>query len=642
MIQGVSVNLPRISQNLRAFNLLNTVRASQTRLFDLQNQLATGLKFQRPSDDITGATAAGRFDQRLDTLKIVERNLNSANAVLGSGEQAMSDAIDLLRNARDIALQGVGDTIGADERASLSTVVESLTDQVIAVANRKHLDTFLFSGRAAGSYPFQRTDYGVQFTGDAGRLQTIVDSDLSQDTFTISGQEFFAAVSPSVQGNVDLNPAVTPDTRLADLRGSIDTGVTPGRIHVSDGTTDALIDLSGADTIGDVMDQLNAHMPDTLTATLSNNSIVINSTRADAAITIEDDGGSTAIELGIIQATPVSVINGKDLNPRLTARSTLASLQNGAGVDLSAGLTITNGPQQAQVDLAGATTIEEVLNRINRTNIGVRAEIAPDGDHLLVRNELSGADLRVSERGGTAAAALGIRSLQTGTPLTALNHGQGVGTVQGDDFRITTADGTAVNIDLDSIAPATTGSIQDVINLLNSAGGGAITAGLSNNGGGIVIQDNTTGAGTLTIEKLGLSPAIDDLGLNVTASGGVITGTDTNGVHVNSPFSALLDLKNGLANNDREAINAASARLEAALTQMERVQGQLAAKANQMRERSSRVEDESTATQVLLSDTRDVDIADAVVNFQQVQTALQANLQTASQVLNLSLLDYLR
>jgi len=38
---------------------------------------------------------------------------------------------------------------------------------------------------------------------------------------------------------------------------------------------------------------------------------------------------------------------------------------------------------------------------------------------------------------------------------------------------------------------------------------------------------------------------------------------------------------------------------------------------------------------------RDVDMTDAIVRFQQLQTALQANLSTASQVLNLSLLDYL-
>lgn len=53
------------------------------------------------------------------------------------------------------------------------------------------------------------------------------------------------------------------------------------------------------------------------------------------------------------------------------------------------------------------------------------------------------------------------------------------------------------------------------------------------------------------------------------------------------------------------------------------------------------MENEVTAAQVLLSDVRDVDIAEAVIRFQQMQTALQANMSTASRVLNLSLIDFL-
>ena len=49
------INIARVSQNLKAFNLLSTVRASQLALFRVQNQLATGLKFLTPSEDPTGA-----------------------------------------------------------------------------------------------------------------------------------------------------------------------------------------------------------------------------------------------------------------------------------------------------------------------------------------------------------------------------------------------------------------------------------------------------------------------------------------------------------------------------------------------------------------------------------------------------------
>ena len=48
------------------------------------------------------------------------------------------------------------------------------------------------------------------------------------------------------------------------------------------------------------------------------------------------------------------------------------------------------------------------------------------------------------------------------------------------------------------------------------------------------------------------------------------------------------------------------------------------------------------ATEKLLSETRDLDYTTAVTEFQQAQNALQANLMTGAQLLNISLLDFLR
>ena len=47
------------------------------------------------------------------------------------------------------------------------------------------------------------------------------------------------------------------------------------------------------------------------------------------------------------------------------------------------------------------------------------------------------------------------------------------------------------------------------------------------------------------------------------------------------------------------------------------------------------------ATQTFLSAIEDLDYTEAVTRFQQAQTALQANLLSGSQLLNLSLLDFI-
>lgn len=633
------VNIARVSHNLRSFNLLNTLRASQVDLFRLQNQLSTGLRFQAPSEDPVRASNALRVDGRLDLVRSVTSNVDAANRTLRDGEAAMQEAVELIREAHTLAIEAASDTLSADERQALAVVVDSLIDKAVALGNRKHLDTYLFSGHYGSDDPFELTEEGVLFRGDDGRLHTIVDTDLSEDSFTISGREFFNAVSAGVQGFVDLDPALTPQTRLSDLNGATGRGVTPGSIMVTSGAEQVRIDLAGADTVGDVLDKINAELPAGLTASPTERSIRIS---GSADFTVMDiPGGTTARELGIYSPSPTRDMTGEDVDPRLTLRTNLKDLSAGAGVDLTNGIVIRNGGREVPLDFSTAATLEDVLNIINHSPAQVWAQIAPDGKTLMVRNRLSGADLTIEENGGQAATALGIRSMYEGTRLSELNDGRGLHTVDGDDFRIVTADGTNVDVDLDDLN-LTTATIQDVVDLINTEAAGAVTATLTSSGNGIRILDNTSGGGALRIERLNVSPAIDGLGLDVAASGNLINGRDVNPVRVDSPFTAMLELRAALDTDDGQGVGFAAERLNRVLKHMQEVQGKLASKAAAMEDRAARLESESGAAQVLLSDVRDVDLGEAIVRFQQVQTALQANLLTASQVTRLTLMDYLR
>jgi flagellar hook-associated protein 3 FlgL len=116
------------------------------------------------------------------------------------------------------------------------------------------------------------------------------------------------------------------------------------------------------------------------------------------------------------------------MNPRITPLTPLTQLRGGAGVDL-AGLKITNGLLSATIDLTAATTVEDLLNRINSSGTAVRAEINAAGTGINILNPTQGTAMTIAENGGTTAADLGIRSFHATTPLAQLNGGGGVRTV---------------------------------------------------------------------------------------------------------------------------------------------------------------------------------------------------------------------
>ncbi len=628
------VNLTRVSFNQQIVNLREALRVNQTGLYGVQNQLTTGLRFLQPSDDPSAAASANALDRRLESLGQVATNVRNANAVLTEGESSASDAVDAVREAQSLAVSAVGDTMTPDERQALAPVVCGLLQQLVDAGNRRYQNTYLYSGQQNRA-PFELSHGGVYYTGDGNRMVTAIDSDGSTAAFTIPGLELFNAVS-QVRGAADLDPALTADTRISDLGGAAGRGVQLGHIIVTVGDERKEIDLSGCATVGDLVERLNAELPAGLAVSLGTRGLVLTLGDGRSATVADIGGGRSAIDLGLAGTLETATRDGADLNPRLTRLTRLGDLRGGAGVDLSHGFVIRNGTETATIAPDRAETVEDLLNLINQANVGVWARIAPDGRSLEVVSRVSGVDLSIEEDGGSLATALGLRTMHAGTKLADLNDGQGVQTVDGADLRVTTSSGDQIDVDLDG---ATT--LQDVLDRLNTAGAGRITAGFVNSGNGLAITDQTRGAGTLSVAALGSSPALAGLGLNVTATGNQLLGRDVNPVRVDSPFTALLQLSRGLQGDDRQAVQAAAQRLDRTLQNMQQVQGQMASQAKTMADRTERVDTETTATRTLLSDVQDVDFTDATLRFQQLQTALQANLVVGSKLMNLSLLNFL-
>ena len=71
------------------------------------------------------------------------------------------------------------------------------------------------------------------------------------------------------------------------------------------------------------------------------------------------------------------------------------------------------------------------------------------------------------------------------------------------------------------------------------------------------------------------------------------------------------------------------------------MRGSVGSRMRALIDRKLQLEDNVLATETLRSDIRDIDFTEAITRYQNLYTALQANLQTGSQLTNISLLDFL-
>ncbi|NLX04088.1 MAG: flagellar hook-associated protein FlgL [Phycisphaerae bacterium] len=625
--------------------LLSGMRRSMVQLLQSQEQLATGLRVLRPSDNPIDTTGAMRLDDTLEAQEQYLANIDYASKAMNLADATLGSVHNLTVEAHDLALENVGATATADQRNAAATLIDSILGQLVTLGNTEYLGTFLFAGMRNDVAPFAHEDGLVRYVGDDSQVSIQVSGDINEPV-NLTARQVFGTGSGVVASSEDLMTAAAGATRLTDLSGAMNEGVRNGTLVIEGSVIGRYqIDTSDCETVGDLIAKVNDALPASVSLSLeaSGRSLRLVSSNGGETLQVTESGqGTIAHDLGLYQPTPGgNAIAGDDFGPRLVPQTPLSRLHQNAGIDQASGIIITNGTKSITLDFSSATTIQDVISTINTSGVGVEARISPDGTGIEIASVLAGGNLKIAENGGTTAADLGIHTFTAATALADLNGGAGVDEVDGADFRVTASDGSAFDVDIAGAA-----TVQDAIDAINAAAGAsgvAVQASLAATGNGIILTDNTGGPGTMRVARLNYSNAAEDLGiLGETSGGNQIVGTDVNPTKEESLFAYLIDLREGLLANDTQAIEQAGAKLESYLDELNRYRGRLGYMARAIETRRERTEDATLSTKALLSEIKDLDYTEAITRFQQYQTALQANLTTGGQIMNTSLLDFLR
>lgn len=330
-------------------------------------------------------------------------------------------------------------------------------------------------------------------------------------------------------------------TPLADLGVSLQAG-DDLQFQFADGSS---LDLDLGDesttppeTVGELLDLLNAADPTKLSASISDSgdSLVLTDLTAGAdPFTISDlNGSKVASALGFAGTGSGGQIETPSRSPYLHGVA-LAELGGGKGLgDLtSLDITLRDG-STASVDVSQADTIQQVIEAINGSGLQLVAKLDDSKTGLRIRDLSGGAtdNFTISSSDDTAARLgiatdsastildgqhLGRQYIRDTTPLADLNQGYGITL---GSFKLTDSAGQSSAINLKTEAIETVGELIDKINDL----GLGITASINPRGDGIAIVDTAGGSGTLKVENTGTAVAATELGLAGTATTQTIDG----------------------------------------------------------------------------------------------------------------------
>lgn len=629
----------RVPLSLSSSRLSRVIADSQTRLSQLQDQISSGHRFSLPSEAPTAATQTivlQKLDERRTGFQQVAK---TTQGFLSATDTALATIGDSLNQARSIAAAGIGDQVSPSEREGLASEVGGLIQSVLQAGNVTFNGRYLFAGSATDRPPFEQLSTGViRYNGDGLAQSNFVDFGLEVGS-AVNGADLQAFSAP-ITG--DLNPTLTLSTRISQLHGGSGLHLGIVNINLNNGAASVRksVDLSSADTIQDVKTQLEAAFagePLTLDVAIDPSNFGLQLTPSAGTVEVLDtNGGRTAADLGI-RSGPAAVVHGADLDPALALSTTVASLNGGTGIGATAGtgLLIQLNGQSHVVDLNGAVTVQDLLNRIRDADANLAVGISADGSGLSISSRLSGANFSIGENGGNNASLLKLRTFTASTKLSDLNYGVGVLQRDVTPFKITRRDGTAVSIDLKSA-----GSVQDVLDAINAVDPGHLVAALNTVGNGISLTDDS-GSNPLVVTENAVSTALGINGAEATGAAGVLSGRDVNPQQPTGVLNLLASLQKALTTDDRATLTRLTPQIDAEANRTSVVRADVGSRQKFLDDVTNRLDDAHVQVQDQLSQLYDVDFSAAVTSFLQQQQALQGALQVASQALQLSILKYL-
>ncbi|QEG23379.1 flagellar hook-associated protein FlgL [Mariniblastus fucicola] len=236
-----------------------------------QEQISSGVKLQRPSDDPIAFRQVTSLTSRLTELAADQQSLSSAKSVLSASVVQIQDFGSIISQAKGLAQQGI-QALDNNEREALALEVDGLFNQLKDISQATFDAAFIYGGTRSDHTPFSfgepTSDGGplsVTYHGSENNSRAYVGEAVSVDTY-YSGQEVFSNPDRGetiVFGNTGVKSGQGTDTLIgrAELQITHDTTEYLGGSGLLPGTDSQSLDtiiadvgtysISIADTSGD-------------------------------------------------------------------------------------------------------------------------------------------------------------------------------------------------------------------------------------------------------------------------------------------------------------------------------------------------------------------------------------------------------
>lgn len=153
----------RVTQGMLTNNSVKYLSQSYKKLAQLNDQMTTGKKISKPSDDPVIAMNGMRY--RSETVEIAQfkRNLNEGFSWMENADSALNETGNVLQRIRELTVQASNDSYTTTEIKNISDEIGSLQAHLVTLAGTKVGDTYIFSGTDTDKQPINENLIDIEF-----------------------------------------------------------------------------------------------------------------------------------------------------------------------------------------------------------------------------------------------------------------------------------------------------------------------------------------------------------------------------------------------------------------------------------------------------------------------------------------------
>lgn len=226
---------------------INTLFADMNKL---SNQVTTGRKFAKSSEDTASAVSAYQIRRNISRAEDYKENILHAKDFLSNTESVLSLINESVQTAMDKIRMGLNATQSEDERRILAEEIKTIREQILQTMNNNSTGMYIFGGSNTVEKPFgvavDPLD-GIEYlTYNGVMLKDLDPSDLADADIIKKFQDDGLTIDIGMGLTVDAGGNIDPSSVFAY---SI-----PGISVMTAGTTD----VDGEDIPNNLYDQLGA------------------------------------------------------------------------------------------------------------------------------------------------------------------------------------------------------------------------------------------------------------------------------------------------------------------------------------------------------------------------------------------------